>query len=79
MLSVVGIEHRKGEYQGTPYDNYNLHCTRPAAEGNENEDGTMTEIVKVKASLFADFAVNIGDNIEVSYDKYGRIKDISVF
>lgn len=79
MLSVVGIVHAKGEYNGQNYDNYNLHCTRPANDGNENESGCITEIIKVKASLFIESPVSIGDTIDVSYDKYGRIKELSTF
>lgn len=78
MLSVVGIVHAQGEYNGQKYDNYNLHCTRPANEQNDNEQGCITEIIKVKATLFSDCDVNIGDNIDVAYDKYGRIKEIVV-
>jgi hypothetical protein len=26
-VTVLGIQHRTGEYQGVHYDNYNLHCT----------------------------------------------------
>ena len=26
-VTVLGIQHRVGEYQGVHYDNYNLHCT----------------------------------------------------
>ena len=25
-VTVLGIQHRVGEYQGVHYDNYNLHC-----------------------------------------------------
>ena len=26
-VTVLGIQHRAGEFQGVHYDNYNLHCT----------------------------------------------------
>ena len=25
-VTVLGVQHRIGEYQGIHYDNYNLHC-----------------------------------------------------
>ena len=25
-VTVLGIQHRVGEYEGVHYDNYNLHC-----------------------------------------------------
>ncbi len=78
MLNVVGVVHASGEYQGQKYDNYNLHCTRLADEANLNEDGVITEIVKVKASLFNESGISIGDNIDVSYNKFGGIKNIVV-
>lgn len=78
MLKVVGVVHARGNFNGQEYDNYNLHCVRPADEHNKNEDGEITEIVKVKASLFSDYDINIGDSIDVAYDKYGRIKDIAI-
>lgn len=78
MFKVIGIVHARGNYNGQDYDNYNLHCIRPAAEHNENEDGEITEVIKVKASLFDDCGIDIGDSIDVSYDKYGRIKEIDV-
>ena len=77
MLNVVGIVHAQGEYKGVKYDNYNLHCTREAFPGI-NEEGLITEIVKVKASSFAEYGIQLGATIDVAYDKYGRIKDISV-
>lgn len=78
-MVVIGIVHASGEYNGQKYDNYNLHCTREADANNPNEDGSITEVIKVKASLFDEYGINIGDTIDVSYDKYGRIKEISTF
>lgn len=26
-VTVLGIQHRVGDYEGIHYDNYNLHCT----------------------------------------------------
>lgn len=78
MLTVVGIVHAAGEYGGHKYDNFNLHCTREADKNNINEDGCITEIIKVKASVFGEYGINIGDSIDVSYDKFGRIKEIIV-
>ena len=77
MLKVIGIVHASGEYNGQKYDNYNLHCTR--SPETDNEDGTITEIVKVRASLFDECNIKIDDTIDVAYDKYGRIKEIDVF
>lgn len=78
MLEVVGIVHASGTYNGQNYDNYNLHCVRSADTYNDNEDGKITEIVKVKAAVFDECSVSIGDAIDVAYDKYGRIKSIDV-
>lgn len=78
-MTVLGIVHSFGTYNDQPYDNYNIHCSRPAREGNENENGTITEIIKVKASIFNESSVDLGDQIDVSYDRYGKVKEIIVF
>ncbi len=76
MLKVVGIVHSVGDYNGFAYDNYNLHCIRPADEKKENELGEITEVVKVKSALFKELSVDVGSDIKVFYDRFGRIDSI---
>lgn len=79
MITVIGIVHSVGDYNGVKYDNYNLHCTFEPAVNNNNVEGLMTDVIKIKASTFMESAIGIGDTIDVSYDKFGRIKDICKF
>lgn len=74
-MTVVGIVHKSGTFNGQAYDNYVLHCVRPADE-NSNENGQITEIVKVKANLFLGSDVKIGSDISPVYDRYGRLLGI---
>lgn len=77
MYTVVGIVHSKGEYNGNSYDNYNLHCIRDS-KPNTDEDGHITEVIKVKSDLFLDSSIIIGSIISPFYDKYGRIVQLNV-
>lgn len=76
MIEVIGIVHSTGEYNGVKYDNFNLHCTVDAV--GENVEGVLTEVIKIKASTFYSSNIGLGDQIDVSYDKFGRIKDVSI-
>ena len=78
MAIVVGIVHSSGEYNGRQYDNYNLHCLRDARPEYSNEQGQITEVVKIKASDFSKYNISLGDEIKVYYDRFGRIDEIRV-
>lgn len=81
MLQVIGIKEAAGDFQGTAYHNVNLHCTAPALDNGSF--GQLCEIVKIKfdsaGSIFGkimgsdDWKNLIGKNIDVCYDKYGRV------
>ena len=77
MYTVVGIVHSKGEYNGNSYDNFNLHCIRES-KPDTNEDGSITEVIKVKADIFMSSDIVIGSIITPFYDKYGRIVQLDV-
>lgn len=79
MITVIGIVHSVGDYNGVKYDNYNLHCTVEPTANNNNVEGLLTDVIKIKASTFMASGIGIGDTIDVSYDKFGRIKDICKF
>lgn len=79
MFTIIGIVHSVGEYNGMKYDNYNLHCTSEPSEDKDGVEGLLTDVIKVKASIFENSDFDIGDTIDVSYDKFGRIKDIVKF
>lgn len=73
MFTVVGKIRKNGNFNGLEYDNTFLHCTRVSLP-QSGESGTMVEIIKVKTDLAKSF--DIGDNINVYYDKYGKVASI---
>lgn len=78
MVKVIGIVHSFGEYNGRQYDNYNLHCVRDSLPNCSNESGLVTEVIKIKAADFSNYHISLDDNINVYYDRNGRVVDIQV-
>ena len=77
MYTVVGIVHKVGDFNGQPYDNFNLHCVRDATP-NSDEDGQITEVIKVKSDIFLASDITVGSVVTPYYDKYGRIVQLNV-
>ena len=81
MYELVGYIRRTGEYQGRPFDNYNLHCK--VMDPPEGMEGEAVEVLKVKTAVVDAFTaahgpLSIGDVIDVYYDRFGRITSIMV-
>lgn len=86
MLTVIGVQQKQGEYQGKPYNNYILHCTKEDESGNSF--GVISEQVKVKASkvveIFghtmtpSDWDELVGKEIRVFYNKYGTADEVRI-
>ena len=74
-MVVVGIQRSSGDYNGIAYDNYKLHCLVPADESKQQE-GQLTDVVKVPKTMFEDSDITIGSVITPYYDKYGRLTRI---
>ena len=77
MYTVVGIVHGSGTYEGNAYDNFKLHCLRDAKPGTE-ENGQITEVLKLKSDLFLSSDICLGSIVTPYYDKYGRIVQLIV-
>ena len=83
-MTVVGIQEKKGEYNGNAYHNYLIHCLKD----DDNALGQVPETVKVKfASVkevfgkvmsIADFDALIGCEIRAYYDKFGNATEVRV-
>lgn len=83
-MKVIGVQFKKGNYQGTDYHNVLLHCTKKDGEAF----GELTELVKVKFSevqeVFgkalssADWQNLIGKSIEYYCDKFGKVLKVNV-
>ena len=81
-MTIIGIIHKQGIYEGTAYDNHVLHCT----VADPNAFGLITETVKIKTEnlnqcfgceVNADYlAMLVGEEITPYYDKYGKVISI---
>ena len=75
MYELLGYVRRTGEYQGRPFDNYNLHCKMvdPPAE----HTGDCVEVIKVRSELIHSEDLVLGALIDVFYDRFGRVSKVS--
>lgn len=83
-MKVVGIQEKKGNYNGIAYHNYLLHCLKSDGEAL----GEISEVVKVKVANSKEVfgtAVDvtflnslIGKEIRCYYDKFGVATEIRV-
>lgn len=83
-MTVVGVQEKKGNYQGNDYHNYLIHCLKDDGEAF----GQVTEVLKVKAAKskevfgktvdFADLDDYVGKEIQCHYDRYGSVSVINV-
>lgn len=92
MLKIIGVQRKKGVYEGNSYDNVMLHCTETTPYSSDNSRliaGYTVERVKVKAhqvnQVFgglvgcdADLADLVGASIRVSYDRFQNPVSISI-
>lgn len=81
MYELVGYIRRTGEYQGRPFDNYNLHCKVMAPP--EGQIGEAVEVLKVRKAVVdllesTHGPLQIGDVLDVYYDRFGKITTIAV-
>ena len=50
-VTVLGIQHRVGEFQGVHYDNYNLHCVEEVSGDTWTRGSRVTYVEKVPADV----------------------------
>lgn len=83
-MKVVGIQEKSGNYQGSDYHNYLLHCLKD----DDNALGQVSEIIKIKFAnvkeVFGkpmsldDFNGLIGQEIRCYYNRFGQATEIRV-
>lgn len=83
-MTVVGIQEKKGNYQGNDYHNYLIHCLKDDGDAL----GQVTEVLKVKVAKskevfgktvdITDLDELIGKDIRCHYDRYGAVSEILV-
>ena len=73
MYEVIGIQHRKyTNKQGREVEGYNLFATRE----EEGVDGLACVREWVSVDVMEESGVSVGDSVELSYNRYGRIERI---
>ena len=71
QYEVIGIQHKKGNYNGQDYDNMVFYVTSPANADN-GDIGLIASVIKIKTSL-VETVPSIGDLISPLYDRFGRV------
>lgn len=75
MCEVIGIQHRKyTNKQGRHVEGYNLFVTYEEKEVN----GLACMREWVPTDVMEDSGVSVGDSVELSYNRYGRICSIKL-
>lgn len=77
QYEVIGIQHKKGNYNGQDYDNMVFSVTSPANEKN-GDIGLIASVIKIKTSL-VETVPSIGDLISPLYDRFGRVVGLSYY
>lgn len=91
MLSVCGVQVKKGQYQGFDYHNVLIHCINdnPTPDtANCQTKGQTTETIKVKFALVkevfgkpmssVDWDNLIGEQIRVFFNRFGNPDKIEI-
>lgn len=73
-MKVKGINHRSGEYSGNPYDNYILF----GIEDNNDWDMVKVSAKVVEASGIKDIKVLLNTDVEILYNKFGKVESLRV-
>lgn len=81
-MKCVGIKVGKpGKYEGYDYHNVYLHCVTPFDPGDTGQ-GDRVETVKVAFVLFDRLGLSpdqlLGEEIDIAYDRYGRVMRIDL-
>lgn len=71
-MKIKGINHRTGEYQGTAYDNYILF----GIEDNNDWDMVKVSAKVVENSGIKDVKVLLNTDVEILYNKFGKVESL---
>ena len=81
-VTVLGIQHKTGEYEGIHYDNYNLHCVDEVSGDTWQRGSRITYVEKVPAEVF--YQANAVDQIlpgheyNIIHNRFGRPIDVQL-
>ena len=74
MYSVVGKRKCEGEYEGRAYSHCKLFTI--SDEVFDGLVGQVVESLKVPMRYFEE--VDVGDNVSVNYNRYGKVADVVI-
>lgn len=81
-VTVLGVQHRTGEYEGIHYDNYNLHCVEEVSGDTWMRGSRTTYVEKVPADVFhqanAVDQIIPGHEYNIVHNRYGRPIDVQL-
>ena len=79
-VTVLGVQHRVGEFQGIHFDNYNLHCVEEVSGDTWTRGSRITYVEKVPANVFRQaIAVDQilpGHEYNIVHNRFGRVIDV---
>ena len=81
-VTVLGIQHRTGEYEGIHYENYKLHCVDEVSGASWQRGSRLTYVVKVLSDVF--YQANAVDQIlpgheyNIIHNRFGRPIDVQL-
>ena len=64
-VTVLGIQHRIGEFQGVHYDNYNLHCVEKVPADVYYQANAVDQILP-------------GHEYNIVHNRFGRPIDVQL-
>lgn len=67
FANVVGFKHNKGVYQGTPYENYNVHVVCDV----DDPGFTGQRVMEVKVRAKMNYIPRVGDQLILHYGPNG--------
>ncbi len=75
---IVGIQQKRGEYEGRPYDNTLLHTLST----NVNIIGKQVSTIKMKTAVFQSILKDcgcasdglIGKTADIAFDRFGNLE-----
>lgn len=71
-MTIVGIERKTGEYKGYAYDNVSVYCEESMKESDDSS-GIKTYSFKMKRALWLSCGCDVGDHVQVAYDRFGNV------
>lgn len=77
LFRVLGIENVTGDFKGNSYSGRNVYAQYPDNYQNDRLTGVKVERLWVPDRVSAPI-IRPGDDIEVYYNKYGKVDSVQV-